>query len=108
MVARIYNKKLLILCDSIDCKNKSTWRQGFITESGMSGISGIIVVDLCEEHHHILRAKVPNNIPLNEDVLKWLLIQDADASRVVKYGIVLGTDNIEMMKELRKIKIEYE
>lgn len=102
MVARIYDKKLLVLCDCIDCPNRPTWRQGFTTKKGL------VIVDLCEIHHLILRTKVPNSSPLDEDVLKWLLIQDANIQTVMKYGILRGSIDIKVMKELKKIKLDYE
>lgn len=66
------------------------------------------MVDLCEEHHYILRAKVPKNIPLDENVLKWLLMQDANRHKVVKYGIITGSGDLEFMRELDKIDLEVE
>lgn len=102
MVAKIYNKRVIVICDCIDCKNNPTWRQGFIIKKGF------VVVDLCEDHHYILRTKVSKDIPLNEDVLKWLLLQDTNPSRVVKYGIVNGSADIEFLRELDKIDLELE
>lgn len=101
MVAKIYNKNVIVICDCIGCKNSPTWRQGFNIKKGF------IVVDLCEDHHHILRTKVPKDIPLNEDVLKWLLMQDVNPHRVVKYGIITGYDR-EFLRELDKIELEFE
>lgn len=102
MVAKIYDKNVIVICDCIGCKNRPTWRQGFWT------IKGLVIVDLCEEHHFILRTKVPGDVPLDENVLKWLLIQDADRNRVVKYGIIMGTFDLEFLRELDKIEIEVE
>jgi len=102
MVAKMYNKNVIVICDCIGCKNKPIWRQGFMTKKGL------IVIDLCEGHHFILRTKVPRDIPLDEKVLKWLLMQDANPHRVVKYGIITGSDDIEFMRELDKIDIEFE
>lgn len=101
-IAHIYNKKAIIICDCVGCKNRPTWRQGFFTDKGL------ILVDLCEDHHFILRTKVPNYISLNEDVLKWLLIQDPHPNRVTKYGVLKGPAEIEMMKELNKIDLEFD
>lgn len=103
MVARICKKNLIVICDCIDCPNIPTWRQSFITRK-----KKIIIVDLCEEHHFILRTKVPNDIELNEDVLKWLLIQDANVNKVVKYGVLRSSTDIKVAKELKKIELEYE
>ena len=102
MVAKIHNKNVIVICDCIGCKNRPAWRQGFMTKKGL------IAIDLCEEHHFILRTKVPRDIPLDEKVLKWLLMQDANSHRVVKYGIVSGSADIEFMKELDKIDLELE
>lgn len=101
MVAKIYNKIVMVICDCIGCDNKPTWRQGFMIKKGFT------VVDLCEEHHYILRTKVPGYVPLNENVLKWLLVQDAN-SQVAKYGTITGSMNIEFMRELDKIEIDLE
>jgi hypothetical protein len=102
MAARIHDKNVIVICDCIGCKNKPTWRQGFMTKKGL------IVVDLCEDHHFILRTKVPRDIPLDENVLKWLLMQYANHHRVIKYGIITGSDDIEFLRELDKIDIEFE
>lgn len=102
MVAKIYNKNVIVICDCIGCKNRPTWRQGFNTKKGL------IVIDLCEEHHYILRTKVSRDVPLDENVLKWLLMQEANSHRVVKYGIVNGSADIEFLRELDKIDIEFE
>lgn len=102
MVVKIHNKNVIVICDCIGCKNKPTWRQGFITKKGL------IVIDLCGEHHFILRTKVPRDIPLDENVLKWLLMQYANRHMVVKYGIITGSDDIEFLRELDKIDIDFE
>lgn len=102
MASKIYDKNVIVICDCIGCKNRPTWRQGFITKKGC------IVVDLCKEHHFILRTKVPGNTKLDENVLKWLLVQDANHHNVVKYRIVRGLSDIEFLKELDKIEIELE
>jgi hypothetical protein len=102
MVAKIHDKNVIVICDCIGCKNRPTWQQEFKTKKGP------IIVDLCEDHHFILRTKVPKDIPLNEDVLKWLLMQDSNPYRVVKYGIITGPSDIEFLRELDKIEIELE
>ena len=102
MVAKIHDKNVIVICDCIDCKNRPTWKQEFKTKKGQ------IIVDLCEDHHFILRTKVSKIIPLNEDVLKWLLMQEANHHRVVKYGIVNGSADIEFLRELDKIDLEVE
>lgn len=102
MVADTHNKNVIVICDCIDCKNRPTWRQGFITKKGF------VVADLCEDHHYILRTKVPKDIPLDENVLKWLLMQYANSHKVVKYGIVNGSADIEFLRELDKIDLEFE
>ncbi len=102
MVKESRNKNVIVICDCISCKNRPTWRQGFMTKKGL------VVVDLCKEHHYILRTKVPEDIPLDENVLKWLLMQYANSHRVVKYGIVNGSTDIEFLRELNKIDLELE
>ncbi len=102
MVARIHDKNVIVICDCIGCKNRPAWRQGFMTKKGL------IVIDLCEDHHFILRTKVSRDIPLDENVLKWLLMQYANHHRVVKYGIITGSDDIEFLRELDKIDLELE
>lgn len=102
MVAELFVKNAIVICDCIGCQNRPTWRQGFRTKKGL------VIVDLCEEHHFILRTKVSNNVQLDEHVLKWLLIQEANHHRVVKYGDVTGISDIELFRELNKIDIELE
>ena len=102
MVTNVHNKSVIVICDCIGCKNRPTWRQGFATKKG------IVVVDLCEEHHFILRTKVLQNILLDGNVLKWLLMQDANHYKVIKYGIVMGIADIAFLKELDKIDLELE
>lgn len=102
MVARIHDKNVIVICDCIGCKNRPAWRQGFMTKKGL------IVIDLCEDHHFILRTKVSRDIPLDENVLKWLLMQYANHHRIVKYGIITGSDDIEFLRELDKIDLELE
>ena len=102
MVAKIYNKNVIVICDCIGCKNRPTWRQGFMIKKGF------VAVDLCEDHHYILRTKVPKDIPLDETVLKWLLMPYAKHNQVVKYGIVIGSADIEFLRELAKIDVEFE
>lgn len=102
MVAEIHGKGVIVICDCIGCKNRPTWRQGFMVKKGF------VVVDLCEEHHYILRTRVPKDKSLDENVLKWLLMQDANSHRVVKYGIITGSADIEFLRELNKIDLELE
>lgn len=102
MVARILNKNVMVICDGIGCKNKPTWRQSFFTRKGL------VIVDLCEDHHLILRTKVSGDVKLDDNVLKWLLIQDADVDSVVRYGAVGGRSDIEFLKELDKIDLDLE
>lgn len=102
MTASMHNKNAIVICDCIGCKNRPTWRQGFWT------MKGLVIIDLCEEHHFILRTKVPENVKLDEHVLKWLLVQDANHHNVVKYGTIRGHSDLEFLKELDKIDIEFE
>ncbi len=98
MVAKMHNKNVILICDCIGCKNRPTWRQGFFIRKELA------IVDLCEDHHFILRTKVNNDVKLDEHVLKWLLVQDADIIRVTKYGVI----DIEFMRELDKIDLDLE
>lgn len=100
MTAHIHNK--IVICDCIGCKNRPTLRQGFFTKKGL------IIIDLCEQHRRILRTKVPKGMPLNEDILKWLLIQDSDANYAPRYGRMKGLVDEEIMKELNKIELDYD
>ena len=102
MAAKIYDKNVIVICDCIGCKNRPTWKQGFMTKKGL------VVIDLCEEHHFILRIKVPRDVLLDEHVLKWLLMQEANHNRVVKYGIVTGYSDLEFLRELDNIDLELE
>ncbi len=97
-----HDKKSIAICDCIGCNNRPTWKQGFWTEKNL------VIVDLCEEHHLILRTKVPRDVKLDEHVLKWLLVQDANHHKIVKYGIIRGPADLEFMKELDKIHIDLE
>lgn len=102
MVAKMYDKNSIVICDCIGCENRPTWKQGFMTKKGL------IIVDLCEEHHFILRTKVQKDILLDGHVLKWLLMQEANRNKVVKYGIIVGSSDLEFLRELDKIDIEVE
>lgn len=102
MAGNMHNKNVIVICDCIDCKNRPTWKQGFVTKKGF------VVVDLCEGHHFILRTKVPNDVILDENILKWLLIQDANHNKVLKYGKIIGHKDLEFLRELDKIEIELE
>jgi hypothetical protein len=96
------DKNIIKICDAIDCKNRPTWKQAFFTEKGVA------IVDLCEEHHFILRTKVNQNVKIDENVLKWLLLQDANHHKVTKYGLIKGRSDIEFLKELDKIELVLE
>lgn len=100
MTDHIYNK--IVICDCIGCGNRPSIKQIFTTKKGL------VKVDLCKPHYFILRTKVPKNIPLNEDVLKWLLIQDPDPNKAPKYGIIRGLYDTEIIKELKKIELDYD
>jgi len=100
MVDHIFNK--IVICDCIGCKNRPALKQGFFTNKGL------VVIDLCKPHRIILRTKVPKDVPLNEDVLKWLLIQDPDINDTPSYGMTRGLLDTEMVKELNKIELDYD
>lgn len=102
MAKNVHDKNVIVICDCIDCKNRPIWKQEFATKKGF------VVVDLCEEHHYILRTKVSDGIQLDEKILKWLLIQDANHHKVAKYGTITGHKDLEFLRELEKIEIELE
>lgn len=103
MALKFVNNKMVELCDCIGCPNKPMWVQEFTKNS--RGKTEVIKTFLCSNHHFILRTKVPKNQELDEDVLKWLLIQSSNPNHVTQYGIVKGPADVQLMKELRKIKL---
>lgn len=103
MALKLVNNKMVELCDCIGCSNEPKWRQGFIKR--YRGKTDIIRVLLCDRHHDILRTKVPEDQELDEDVLKWLLIQSSNPDHVTMYGIIKGPADIQLMKELKKIRL---
>lgn len=102
MVARLYRKNIIIKCDCAGCRDRATWVQAFDTKYG------VINVDLCPGHHIVLRTKVPDGTRLNEDVLKWLLVQDKNPHNVANYGILRGPIDIKLRNALKNIKLEFE
>jgi len=76
--------------------------QAFDTKRGM------VNIDLCEGHHLVLRTKVPEGTKLNEDVLKWLLVQDKNPHNVANYGVLRGPIDVKLRKALKNIKLEFE
>lgn len=100
MADRIYNK--IVICDCIGCGNRPVIRRGFFTSKGL------VVIDLCRQHNTILKIKVPKDVPLNEDVLKWLLIQDPNLDSTQKYGTIKDPSDIEINKALSKIELDYD
>ena len=75
-------------CDCLDCYTISTWKQAFVVDNKT------VVVNLCKEHHDVLRFKVPVGQPLNEDVLKWLLKQPSNFRKAVRYDISVSLRNV--------------
>lgn len=102
MVTRLYRKNKIIKCDCSGCRDRATWVQAFNTKNG------VVNVDLCKDHHIILRTKVPGGTELNEDVLKWLLIQEKNPHNVTKYGILRGPIDIKVKNALKNLKLEFE
>lgn len=94
------NVEDIVKCECVYCPVVATWRQSFIVDNK------IVIVRLCEGHHDVLRIKVPQDQPLNEDVLKWLLIQSSNLHKVARFGILKGFDDLRIMTELREIKLE--
>ncbi len=101
MTERVYGKEIIPICDCIDCNNMVEWRQGFMTKDG------IVVINLCEMHHYILRTKVPNNVMLDENVLKWLMVQGTNPYKVGQYGTLFNLRNMLMMEQLKKVELEF-
>lgn len=102
MTARLYRKNVIIKCDCAGCRDRAAWVQAFNTKNGVTN------VDLCKDHHLILITKVPEGIELNEDVLKWLLIQEKNPHHVAKYGILRGPIDIKVKNALKNLKLEFE
>ncbi len=102
MIRKVYGNEVIIICDCIDCNNMAVWRQGFMTKNG------VVIINLCEPHHYILRAKVPNDVQLDEDVLKWLMVQVTNPYKVGQYGTLYNLRNMLMMEQLKKVKLEFE
>lgn len=102
MTEKVYGKDIILICDCIDCNNMAVWKQSFMTRKGF------IIVNLCEPHHYILRTKVPNNFSLDEDVLKWLMVQGTNPYKVAQYGTLHSLRNVLMMEQLRKVELEFE
>ena len=99
MVARLYRKNLIIKCDCAGCRDKAILVQAFETEHG------IVNVDLCEGHNIILMNKVPEGTKWNEDVLKWLLVQDKNHN-IGNYGVLRGPIDTKLRNALKEIKLE--
>lgn len=104
MALKLVDNKMVELCDCIGCPNEPRWKQGFIKRRKSNKVD-IIYIIICNEHHDILRTKVPESQELDEDVLKWLLIQSPNPDRVSPYGIVKGPVDTQLVKELKKIKL---
>ena len=102
MVEKVYGKDVILICDCIDCNNMAIWRQAFMTKKGF------VIVNICEPHHYILRTKVPNSFSLDEDVLKWLMVQGTNPYKVAQYGTLHSLRNLLMMEQLRGIELEFE
>ncbi len=102
MIEKVYGKEVIIICDCIDCNNMAVWRQAFVTKKGG------VVMHICEPHHYILRTKVPNNFSLDDDVLKWLMVQDTNPYKVAQYGTLHSLRNVLMMEQLKNVELELE
>ncbi len=102
MIRKVYGKDIILICDCIDCNNMAVWRQGFVTKSG------IAIINMCEHHHYILRTKVPGNLSLDDDILKWLMVQDTNPYKVAEYGTLHDLKSLLMIEKLRGIELEFE
>ena len=102
MIEKVYGKDIILICDCIDCNNMAKWRQSFETKKGN------IAVNLCEQHHYILRTKIPRNFSFDENVLKWLMVQGTNPYKVAEYGTLHSLKNVLMMEQLKNIELEFE
>ena len=102
MIEKVYGKDIILMCDCIDCNNMAVWKQAFMTKNGF------VIVNICEPHHYILRTKIPGNVSLDEDVLKWLMVQGTNPYKVAEYGTLHSLRNVLMMEQLRKVELEFE
>ena len=102
MIRKVYGKYIILICDCIDCNNMAVWRQGFLTKNGL------VIINVCEPHHYILRTKVSGNLSLDDDILKWLMVQDTNPYKVAEYGTLHSLKNLLMMERLRCIELEIE
>jgi hypothetical protein len=102
MIEKVYGKDIILICDCIDCNNMAKWRQSFETKKGN------IAINLCEQHHYILRTKIPRNFSFDENVLKWLMVQGTNPYKVAEYGTLHSLKNVLMMEQLRNIELEFE
>ena len=78
----------MVKCDCLNCSTIATWKQAFVIDDKAT------IVNLCKGHHDVLRFRVPVGQPLNEDVLKWLLIRPSNFRKVVKYDVFVSLRNI--------------
>ena len=102
MIRKVYGNEVIVICDCIDCNNMAVWRQGFTTKSG------VVTINVCEPHHYILRTKVPNNVSLDENVLKWLMVQGTNPCKIGQYGTLYNLKNVLMMEQLKNVELEFE
>lgn len=69
-----------------NCDNNATWKQEIGSE----------IIHICEEHHFILRTKVPNNRELDVKVLEWIKQQPSNHNKVVKFGVtIIGSRTVK-------------
>ena len=102
MIEKVYGKDIILICDCIDCNNMAVWRQQFETKKGS------IMVNLCDQHHYILRTKIPRNFSFDENILKWLMVQGTNPYKVAEYGTLHSLKNVLMMEQLKNIDLEFE
>ncbi len=102
MIEKVYGKEIILICDCIDCNNMAVWRQTFETKKGN------VMVNLCEQHHYILRTKIPRSFPFDENILKWLMVQGTNPCKVAEYGTLHSLKNVLMMEQLKNIDLEFE
>ena len=90
---------MMTKCDCIDCSMVTTWKQAFTVDNKT------VIINICKGHHDVLRFKVSSGQQLNEDVLKWLLVQSPNFRKAVKYDTYISLRNVAK-KAVRKANIK--
>ncbi len=102
MIKKVYGKEVILICDCIDCNNMAVWSRPFSTKEGD------VIINMCEPHDYILRTKVPEDVPMDENVLKWIMVQGTNPYKVAEYGTLHNLRNFLMMEKLKTLELEFE